>query len=96
MDSSLDHSMGTASNKFFECCAMGLPVLYNAKNTFEIYSNFKWAIPVELTMESISKSLAYLVENYESLSDTAYDQFTKELNFENAFGEVLKILPGAN
>lgn len=96
MDSSLDHSMGTASNKFFECCAMGLPVLYNGNNTFEIYRNFKWAIPVELTMESISKSLAYLVENYQSLSESAYDQFTRELNFENAFGEVLKILPGAN
>jgi hypothetical protein len=96
MDSSLDHSMGTASNKFFESCAMGLPVLYNSKNTFEIYSNIKWAIPVELTMESISTSLAYLIENYQSLSDSAYDQFTRELNFENAFLVVLKILPGAN
>ncbi len=94
--SSLDNSMGTASNKFFECCAMGLPLLYNAQNTFEAYKNFQWAIPVELTRESIAESIAYIVGNYEQLSRRAYEQFAGELNFENAFEEMLKILPAAH
>jgi len=93
MDSSMDHSMGTASNKFFECCAMGLPVLYNEENSFEIYRNFKWAIPVTLTRESIMEKLDYIVANYASLSSGAYRQFMEELNFERAFNDLLKMLP---
>lgn len=93
MDSSMDHSMGTASNKFFECCAMGLPLLYNEKNSFEIYKNFKWAIPVALTKESITEKLDYVVENYAALSSGAYRQFREELNFERAFGDLLRLLP---
>lgn len=91
--SSLDNSMGTASNKFFECCAMGLPLLYNAQNTFEAYKDFKWAIPVELTRESIAGAIARIADNYQHLSRLAYEQFADELNYEHAFGEVLKILP---
>jgi hypothetical protein len=93
MDSSMDHSMGTASNKFFECCAMGLPVLYNEQNSFEIYQTFKWAIPVALTKESIMEKLNYIVENYAALSSGAYRQFREELNFERAFENLLNLLP---
>jgi hypothetical protein len=93
MDSSMDHSMGTASNKFFECCAMGLPVLYNEQNSFEIYKRFTWAIPVTLTKESIMEKLEYIVENYSALSSGAYQQFREELNFERAFEDLSKLLP---
>jgi len=93
MNSDMDHSMGTASNKFFECCAMGLPVLYNEQNRFEIYQGFKWAIPVALTKESIMEKLDYIVENYAALSSEAYRQFREELNFERAFENLLHLLP---
>jgi hypothetical protein len=96
MDSSMDHSMGTASNKFFECCALGLPVLYNEENAFKIYKGFKWALPVALTKESITEKLGYIIDNYPALTAAAYEQFSNELNFEHSFRQLLKILPVAN
>jgi Glycosyl transferase 4-like domain len=95
MSSSMDHSIGTASNKFFEACAMGLPVLYNSNNAFEVYRRFEWALPVQPQRDSLSRQLTYIAENYEQLSTKARRQFLEELNFELAFDELIKILPHA-
>jgi len=95
MESNMDQSIGTASNKFFEACAMGLPVLYNSDNAFEAYRRFEWAFPVQPTRESLSAQLQFIAEHYESLSARARDQFLEELNFEIAFEEAMKLLPHA-
>ena len=95
MDSDMDQSIGTASNKFFEACAMGLPVLYNGDNAFKAYQRFEWAFPVQPSRESLSGQLQYIAEHYECLSAKARDQFLRELNFEIAFEETMKSLPHA-
>lgn len=93
MGSSMDNSISTASNKFFESCAAGLPVLYNSANRFDIYSRFDWAVPVELTPEDLARQLAYITQHYRRLSTSARQHFLRELNYEAAFGQVIKMLP---
>ncbi|HVS95276.1 MAG TPA: hypothetical protein VHE54_02290 [Puia sp.] len=95
MDSDMDQSIGTASNKFFEACAMGLPVLYNGDNSFEAYRRFEWAFPVQPSRESLSRQMQFIAEHYECLSAKARDQFLQELNFEIAFEATMKLLPDA-
>lgn len=95
MDSDMDHSIGTASNKFFEACAMGLPVLYNGDNAFEAYRRFEWAFPVQPTRENLSERLGFIAGHYACLSARARRQFLEELNFEIAFEEAMKLLPHA-
>lgn len=95
MDSDMDRSIGTASNKFFEACAMGLPVLYNSDNGFEAYRGFEWAFPAQPTRESLSAQLGFIADHYECLSARARRQFVEELNFEIAFEKAMKLLPHA-
>lgn len=95
VNSSMDVSIGTASNKFFESCAMGLPVLYNAGNTFSAYTQYAWALPVRPGREDLAAQLTRVAGDYENLSALARRQFLEELNYEIAFEEVLKFLPHA-
>ncbi len=89
-ESNMDKSMGTASNKFFESCALGLPVLYNGVNEFEEYKNYPWAVPAHMNRESLQQSLQGIVANYDAVSAKARNQFETELNFEKAFNEVMR------
>ena len=88
----MDKTMGTASNKFFESCALGLPVLFNGDNIFKDYERFPWAIPVHLNEESLQEKLLFLLNNYIEISAKAREQFLNELNFEKGFEEVMKLI----
>lgn len=90
--SSMDKTMGTASNKFFESCALGLPVLFNGENIFKDYERFPWAVPVHLNKDSLMEKLLFLVNNYAEISGKSREQFLNELNFEKGFEEVMKLV----
>ena len=88
-------TLGTASNKLYEYAAVGLPVLYLGMDHFSKHlGKYPWAIPVELTSESIASKIEIIVREYAFYSSAAHESFVRELNFERCFAPVITALAG--
>jgi glycosyltransferase involved in cell wall biosynthesis len=85
----MNSTLGTASNKIYEYASVGLPVLYFDNQHFKQHlKQFPWAIPTDLSKDSLLSALQYIMDHYEELSSAARNTFLQETNFEKAFGEV--------
>jgi hypothetical protein len=85
----MNETLGTASNKVYEYAAVGLPVLYLETSNFKKYlENFCWALPVQLSTNSIRNKIEEAIANYSEYSKAAYASFCKDLNFEYHFEKV--------
>lgn len=81
----MDKTISTASNKIFEYAAMGKPVISNIilpADSWLIYST-----PLE---NDIKKALKYCVDNYQTISKKAAQEFIDKNNFEYNFLPFLK------
>jgi hypothetical protein len=88
-DDIMNKTLGTASNKVYEYAAVGLPVLYLEKSSFEKHlQEFSWAFPVALSTISIKSAIESIIVNYNEYSKAAHASFCKKLYFEYAFDEV--------
>jgi hypothetical protein len=86
-------TLGTASNKLYEYAALGLPVLYLGREHFNRYLGlYPWAVPVELSPESITRAIAGIMSRFAYYSASAHESFAKELNFERYFAPVIQEL----
>jgi glycosyltransferase involved in cell wall biosynthesis len=83
-------TLGTASNKIYEYAALGLPVLlYNTKQYRQHLGKYTWAFFTDCTEgEAIVHSLEKMISQFDILSKTAHQDFTKDLNFEHYFQPV--------
>lgn len=85
----MNRTIGTASNKIYEYAALGLPILYYADEYFHNQlKKFKWAIPTDLSADSLTTSITEIIANYEQLSGAAHQDFVSTLNFESHFNFV--------
>ncbi len=83
------NTLGTASNKIYEYAAVGLPVLYFDNEHFNSHlGRFDWAIPTDVSRQSLLQALENIAGNYERLSETAQRDFEEDLNFEKHFEQV--------
>jgi hypothetical protein len=87
----MNTTLGTASNKLYEYAAVGLPVLYYNNENFTRYlAKYSWALPADLTTESIRTVIEKIIKYYKYISEQAHVDFEHELNFENGFAEAKK------
>lgn len=86
----MNQTLGTASNKIYEYAAMGLPIIYYDSLHFRKHlEQYSWAIPSDLSSDSLQKALETIIENYEQLAEFAFHDFMKTLNFEHHFNPIL-------
>lgn len=79
-------TLGTASNKMYEYAAAGLPVLYFDNPHFQEHlGKYEWAFPVDLSKESLLKSLKTIDDHLDQLSQAARRDFMNGLNYEQHF-----------
>ncbi len=82
-----------ASNKIYEYAASGLPVFYFDDEHYKKYlSVYPWAIPTDLSKESIHRAVTFVKSNYEELSRQAMEDFRTGLNFGAAYKPVLEYI----
>jgi len=82
----MNKTLGTASNKIFEYIACGLPVIYfDTEHYREHLGKYEWAIPTDLSPESLKKAIHHIATHFDELSQKAFESFEKELNFETYF-----------
>lgn len=82
----MNKTLGTASNKIYEYAACGLPILVYDNEQFRKYlSNYKWVVFTDGSIESLSKSIAYIIDSYSDLSKQARQDFEQHFNFERYF-----------
>lgn len=82
----MNTTLGTASNKIYEYAAVGLPVLYyNSANFTRYLEKYAWALPTDLSSQTIRETLILILRTYEDLSAAAHRDFLHELNFETGF-----------
>lgn len=85
----MNTTLGTASNKLYEYAALGLPILYFDSTHFNQHlADYEWAFPVKLDSNSIAKAIEAILQDYDSLSEKAYTNFRKCLNYEFAFENI--------
>lgn len=81
----------TSSNKIYEYISCGLPViLYDSSAYKNILNHRNWAFFTDLSNQSFEQIFHNIINNYQNLSKNAYNDFEKELNFENYFEPILK------
>lgn len=89
----MNRSLGTASNKIYEFAAMGLPILYYDNPHFKAHlGQFSWAIPTDLSPESIVLAIKKILQEYSQLSTNAHEDFLTKLNYEHFFENASKVL----
>ena len=85
----MNKTLGTASNKIYEYAAVGLPVLYYDNEHFTKHLRaFNWAIPTDVSRDSLVNVLGHCEANFTELSNNARNDFLKKLNFENHFKQI--------
>lgn len=88
---------GTSSNKIYEYAAMGLPVLYFDNEHYKNHlDGFSWALPTDLSIDSLEKQIKYICFHYEKLSADAIRDFGERLNFEKVFSPLYLFLQSKN
>ncbi|MDP9040560.1 MAG: glycosyltransferase, partial [Bacteroidota bacterium] len=86
-----------ASNKIYEYAASGLPVFYYDDEHYKKYlSVYPWAVPVNLTTQSISDAVSYVRSNYSELSAKALKDFRTRLNFGAVYKPVMEYMNAYN
>lgn len=86
-------TVGTASNKIYEYAAVGIPVLYFDAPHFKKYlGKYEWAIPTDLSPNSLRQSLEQMVGEYDRLASASRSEFMKNLNYEQAFRPISEYL----
>lgn len=89
----MNSTLGTASNKIYEYAACGLPVLYYDSDHFKKHlGKYPWAIPTDLSEDSLLNAIEQIMEKYDDLSVSARKSFTSENNFESRFEKVVEHL----
>lgn len=89
----MNRTIGTASNKIYEYAALGLPILYFDSPYFRRHlEQYKWAIPSDLSCNSLKNAIHKIITEYAHLSHQAYHDFTTTLNFEHHFRLLLNQL----
>jgi hypothetical protein len=82
-DDIMNSTLGSASNKIYEYAAVGLPILYLDVEHFNKYlENYSWALPTDLTEESLLKNIQLVDNQFEVLSNLALQSFNRYFNFE--------------
>ena len=86
-----------ASNKIYEYAASGLPVFYYDDEHYKKYlSVYPWALPVNLSMQSIHKAISFARSNYSELSAKALKDFRTRLNFGAVYKPVMEYMNAYN
>lgn len=76
----------TASNKIYEYIALGLPViLYDSPHYRQHLNNRKWAFFWNLDSANLRRIIDEIKENYEEISEAAFQDFNHLYNFEKYF-----------
>jgi glycosyltransferase involved in cell wall biosynthesis len=89
----MNSTLGTASNKIYEYAACGLPVLYYDNLHFRKHlEQYPWAVPTDLSPNSLDKAIRYIMGNYNLLSKAARNTFKQETNFGKAFEKAINYL----
>jgi glycosyltransferase involved in cell wall biosynthesis len=89
----MNSTLGTASNKIYEYIACGLPIIYYDTAYFrEHLGKYEWAIPTDLSPESLKKAIHHIATNFDELSQKAIESFENELNFEKYFSSIASFL----
>ena len=89
----MNKTLGTASNKAFEYIACGLPIIYfDSEHYREHLGKYEWAIPTDLSPESLKNAIHHIATNFDELSQKAIESFENELNFEKYFSSIASFL----
>jgi glycosyltransferase involved in cell wall biosynthesis len=93
----MNSTRATASNKIYEYAALGLPVLYYDNAHYRKYlGQYNWAIPTNLSKDSLLKAFNFIMDNYTELSASARQSFLEEANYEQQFEQVVDYLNSNN
>ena len=83
----------TSSNKIYEYIASSMPViLYDTRSYKSSLAKRKWAFFTDLSNDSLDKIFLTISKNSLALSNSAREDFEKELNFEFNFNPILSYL----
>lgn len=86
-------TLGTASNKIYEYAASGLPVILYDNEQFRKYLGHQpWAFFTDGSPALLKDCIRKIINNYNELSSLSRGSFEKDLNFEHAFSNVMKII----
>jgi glycosyltransferase involved in cell wall biosynthesis len=89
----MNKTLGTASNKIYEYAASGMPVIvYDNEHFRQKLEQKTWAKFTDVSKPSLIKVLEEIIDNYETLSRQAIDDFRKELCFENYINPIVNYL----
>jgi hypothetical protein len=89
-DDIMNRTLGSSSNKIYEYAGVGLPViLYDNAHFKEHLSKFNWAFFTDLSGSSLRAIFERIVDEYELLSESAFLDFTNELNYEHYLSTVV-------
>lgn len=81
---------GKSSNKIYEYMASGLPTIYfDAKTYRESLRDCKWALPTDLTADSIGSNLELILNMYPIMRKSALNDFETKYNFQKIFNTLI-------
>lgn len=87
----MNRTLGTASNKIYEYCAVGLPVvLFDTPYFRGHFERRRWAFFTDLTQESLRSTMEQIMTRYEDASAAAVADFRREFTFESVFTPALR------
>lgn len=92
-DDIMNRTIATASNKIYEYAASRMPVILFDNEYFRnSFSNRTWTFFTDLNEDSIKICIKNIIDNYESISQLAFEDFKNELCFENYFQNIVEYL----
>jgi hypothetical protein len=89
----MNSTIGTASNKIFEYASAGMPVLVYDNEYFRGYFGHReWVLFTDTSKKSLIDSIDKSFANFQTLSEKAFDDFSKDLCFEKNFDRILTFI----
>jgi glycosyltransferase involved in cell wall biosynthesis len=86
-------TLGSASNKIYEYAACGLPVIaYDNEQFRKHIGKYSWVTFTDGSIPSLKKAIEHIINNYNSLSIAAKNDFENIFYFENAFTKAISEL----
>lgn len=85
----MNQTLGTASNKIYEYASCGLPTLiYDNIHFRTTIGERDWVFFTNCTKQSLLSTFLLIDNNYEWISLRAFNDFKKDLNFENYISQI--------
>lgn len=88
----MNRTMSIGPSKVYEYIAAGMPVLFFEPHWRQAFSSHSWAIPTDLSEESLGRQLEFIIRDYLSLARAAAADFRAHLHCDGFYQKAAAIL----